>query len=259
MTRRQGTSRPQWPWTAWVAVAIGLINGPAQAGPPFLTDDPEPVEYGHWEIYAFSQGTHFHGNTSALIPGMEVNYGAVPDMHLHLGAALGNERDSTGGTHIGFGDTELGVKYRLVQEDAGGWRPMVGVFPMLDLPTGSRQRGFGTGHAHGFLPVWMLKSFGDWTTYGGGGYGINPGEGNRDYWIAGWLLQRKLTDQLVAGGELFHQSADTGDGRNSSGFNLGGIYDVTEHHHLLLSAGRSFQSAAPSSLFSWYLGYQLTF
>jgi hypothetical protein len=24
----------------------------AQAGPPFLTDDPEPTETGHWEIYA---------------------------------------------------------------------------------------------------------------------------------------------------------------------------------------------------------------
>jgi hypothetical protein len=24
-----------------------------------------------------------------------------------------------------------------------------------------------------FLPVWLQKSFGDWTIYGGGGYGLN--------------------------------------------------------------------------------------
>ena len=26
----------------------------AFAGPPFLTDDPEPVPYKHWELYLFS-------------------------------------------------------------------------------------------------------------------------------------------------------------------------------------------------------------
>ena len=30
-------------------LTLGLIV--AWAGPPFVTDDPEPVEYRHWEIY----------------------------------------------------------------------------------------------------------------------------------------------------------------------------------------------------------------
>ena len=29
----------------------------AQAGPPFMTDDPEPVDYQHYEFYTFSTGT----------------------------------------------------------------------------------------------------------------------------------------------------------------------------------------------------------
>ncbi len=29
---------------------------PAMAGPPFITDDPEPVDLGHWEVYGFSAG-----------------------------------------------------------------------------------------------------------------------------------------------------------------------------------------------------------
>ena len=28
------------------------------AGPPFLTDDPEPVDYQHWEAYLFTLGDH---------------------------------------------------------------------------------------------------------------------------------------------------------------------------------------------------------
>jgi hypothetical protein len=39
----------------WAAV---LIPGAANAGPPFRTDDPEPVEYQHYEFYTFSTGTH---------------------------------------------------------------------------------------------------------------------------------------------------------------------------------------------------------
>jgi hypothetical protein len=46
---------------------------------------------------------------------------------------------------------------------------------------------------------------------------------------------------------------------DSTGFNLGGFYDFTEHHHLLFSAGRGIQHATETNEFSWYLGYQYTF
>ncbi len=39
---------------AFVALLLLLVGFPASrvsAGPPFLTDDPEPVEYKHWEFY----------------------------------------------------------------------------------------------------------------------------------------------------------------------------------------------------------------
>src|ERR1700761_2303696 len=52
---------------------------PATAGPPFLTDDPEPVDYGHWEIIGFSMGTSVQGDAAGSLPGVEVNYGALPN------------------------------------------------------------------------------------------------------------------------------------------------------------------------------------
>jgi hypothetical protein len=159
----------------------------------------------------------------------------------------------------GDGDTEFGTKYRFIPEDENGWRPQVGVFPLIEAPTGDAHRGLGTGHTHAYLPLWIQKSFGDWTTYGGGGYWINPGGGNKNYWFAGWLLQRQVTEQLAVGGELFHQTANTIGGRDSTGFNLGGIYDITKNHHILFSAGRGVQNASSTNQFSYYLGYQLTF
>jgi hypothetical protein len=55
------------------------------------------------------------------------------------------------------------------------------------LPTGNENRGLGAGHVRAFLPVWVQKSFGEWTTYGGGGYWINQDDnlGDKNYWFAG--------------------------------------------------------------------------
>ncbi len=92
----------------------------------------------------------------------------------------------------------------------------------------------------------------------GGGYWLNQDDrfGDRDYWYTGWLLQRKITDKLTLGGEIFHQTADKMGGKDQTGFNLGGSYDFDEHNHLLFSAGRGLQNATGEH--SWYLGYQLT-
>jgi len=51
------------------------------AGPPYLTDDPEPVEYQHWEFYVASLFNKQSGVWFATGPHVEVNYGAVPSIN----------------------------------------------------------------------------------------------------------------------------------------------------------------------------------
>ena len=63
---------------------LGLLSTSALAGPPFRTDDPEPVEYQHWELNLFSFGTHIPGATVGVLPGLEANYGAAPNLHGYL-------------------------------------------------------------------------------------------------------------------------------------------------------------------------------
>jgi len=48
---------------------VGLCGLPAAAvaGPPFLTDDPEPVPFRHYELYVFSPGDRGGGTTFALL------------------------------------------------------------------------------------------------------------------------------------------------------------------------------------------------
>ncbi len=55
-----------------LAIVLGS-TGMAVAGPPFRTDDPEPVEFQHFEIDMFSLGTKTNGGWSGILPGAEVN------------------------------------------------------------------------------------------------------------------------------------------------------------------------------------------
>jgi hypothetical protein len=48
--------------------ALLLLSSPALAGPPFITDDPEPTDYLHWELYTFSQGMSATGEISGVVP-----------------------------------------------------------------------------------------------------------------------------------------------------------------------------------------------
>ena len=236
-----------------------LTSTVALAGPPFRTGDPEPTDYRHWEIYLFSEATHAKEGTEGVLPGFEANYGLLPEVQLSVEAPYTFNKVSGEKTRSGYGDSEIAVKYRFIQEDKNGWQPQVGIHPAWVIPTGDADKGLGSGHSREYLPVLLQKSRGPWTTYGGGGYWINPGEGNRNYWFFGWALMKKMTENLSLGGEIFHQTADTVEGTASSGFNLGSIYDITENHHLVFSAGRGIGHASEINKFSYYAGYEITF
>jgi hypothetical protein len=114
------------------------------AGPPFTTDDPEPVEYRHWEFYLASQHAKTVHDWSGTAPHFEVNYGVMPNGQLHLIAPLAYDAPAHEQGHYGYGDTELGVKFRFIQETP--YCPQAAVFPLVELPPGSKKDGLGTGH-----------------------------------------------------------------------------------------------------------------
>jgi hypothetical protein len=253
---RSLTESSHWKKAAAGALLFAALFGIRRAwsGPPFLTDDPEPVDYQNWEVYLASQHSLSGGDWSGTAPHIEVNYGAVTNLQLHLIAPLGYDSPAAGASHFGYADTELGVKYRFMEETAH--LPQVGVFPLLEDPTGSSKNGLGSGHLQAFLPIWLQKSWGPWTAYGGGGYGINPGEGNQNWGFVGALLQRQVVTNAIAGVEVYHQTAAETEGPGNTAFNIGTVFDLSEHYHLQFSAGRSIDGPID---FQCYFALQFTF
>ncbi|HEU0218201.1 MAG TPA: hypothetical protein VFQ90_16200 [Stellaceae bacterium] len=247
---------------ASISIFLGatlLMAVPAEAGPPFRTDDPEPVELGHWEIFEFSTATHAAGDTNGILSGIDANYGAAPELQLHTTLPIAFDKPADHGMAAGFGDVEFGAKYRFLPEDEDGWRPQAAIYPAVDFPTGDAAHALGTGHTHTFLPVWLEKHLGHWVSFAGVGYWINPGAGNRNYWYLGWALQHQITDSLALGGELFHQTPNAVGVKDQTGFNLGATYDLSEHYHLLVSAGQGVQNRSSTNAWSYYVSLQLTF
>lgn len=225
-----------------LVVAAALLPATARAGPPFLTDDPEPTDTGHWEIYtplfeAEGSGKDFEG---AL--GAEINYGPVKDVQLTVGLTVAYAHDATG-WRWGAGDLAASVKYRFYHDEAAGLQ--IAAFPGATLPTASN--GMGAGHVTALLPIWAQKDFGKWSVFGGGGYAINPGAGKRDYWTGGVAVTDQFGDRLLVGLEADRQGADTVTGSASTSLGIGAIYDLSGPLSLLASGGPSFNDEGRKS------------
>jgi hypothetical protein len=211
------------------------------------------VDLGHLELYLFSAGQRLPGGNTGIGPAVEFNFGMLPDTQFHVIVPYAYNQPKGTPAQDGLGDTEVGIKYRFLHET--DTLPQVGIFPMVELPTGKVDKGLGSGHTQVFLPIWGQKSWGPWTTYGGYGWIRNPGDGNRDWSYAGWLVQRDFGEKLTLGVEAYRNTAMTIGGLASTGFNAGGQLNLSEKHHILFSAGRNVIGEKQSN---FYLGYQLT-
>src|ERR1019366_3694559 len=135
-------------------------------GPPFQTDDPTPVDFQHYEFYVFGTLSSTPLETDPVGPAFEFNWGAVPNVQIHAVLPFGAILPSKGLGHTepnayGLSDMELGVKYGFIKQT--NRRPQFGTFPMLELPTGSYDKGLSVGKVWCKLPLWVEKDLGSWT------------------------------------------------------------------------------------------------
>jgi hypothetical protein len=233
-----------------------LLSTPAHAGPPYQTDDPQPAESGHYELYVAYEFERTNDGTAGSLPLVELNYGAAEDLQIGVGLPVAFDNPRTGNTHRGLGDAKLSAKYNFLHESDA--LPSMSLFPMVVLPTADARKNLGNGDTQFFLPLWLQKNWGAWQTNAGGGYWVDRSPDGKNHWFLGWQLQRRLSSRWSVGGEVFHSTAAAADESASSGFNLGAVFDFDEHNHWLMSMGRGFSNADATNQLSAYVGYQLT-
>jgi hypothetical protein len=237
---------------------LALTSPLSYAGPPFITDDPEPVEGNHWEVnYAVSKTWRTSGS-SAGAPSVDINYGFSPNIQLHAQPKYAYETDGQD-KHSGLDNTEVGVKYRFLNQQYRNANWMLGIYPMVQLPTGSSTLGESRGKVQAFLPMWLQRNSDDLTIYGGIGYRLNQYLESKNSWFSGITALYRFTNQLQLGGEVFHETSASIGEQGASGFNMGGIYNVNNNYHLLFSMGKGLSNVGSTNQFSGYLALQVIY
>lgn len=213
---------------ALVFAGAALAATVGSAGPPFQTDDPEPTDLHRWEIYNFLGGADDNGSIGTTA-GLDLNYGLHQDVQISLTVPFDREP----GAPRRLGDVEMAAKFKLLHQAPDSASIDLALFPRAYLPTGPQSRRIGL-----LLPIWGQRDFGKWSLFGGGGYTINPGADNRNFWQGGLALNRRMGEGLQLGGELFAQGADQVGGRPLTVANLGSLIHLGGPFSLAISAGK---------------------
>ncbi|MEO7066730.1 MAG: hypothetical protein ABI114_07460 [Rhodanobacter sp.] len=225
-------------------LTLGLLlvgASPCIAGPPFLTDDPTPVDFGHNEFYVFGTLDRAFGTSAIAGPAIEYNRGILPQTQFHIVVPMAWNVPAHGGAASGIGDIELGIKYRFL--DSADDSLQFGIFPMAEIATGSARRGLGNGRTWYRLPLWAQKSIGPWTFDAGAGVIINPAVGAKNATFGGLLAQYTFSPRWTLGAEVFRQNALAVDQPSYTLLNAGGYLNFSQNFSLLFSAGASIAGA----------------
>jgi hypothetical protein len=212
----------------WAAICVALFSSAATAGPPFVTDDPQPTDYHKWEVYNFAGGSR-EGGVTSLDTGFDFNYGGFKDVQLTAVFPMHTET----GAPLDAGDVQLAAKFKFLHQGERHFGLDVTFFPRVFVPTGR-----GSRYTQILLPLWVQRDIGKWQIFGGGGYTLNPGPGNRDYWVQGLVINRQVTKGFQLGVEEYHQGPGAIGDRPITGVNLGTTIHVKGPFSLLGAFGQ---------------------
>ena len=235
-------------------VFLGSAMMAAAAPIPFVADDTSVVGLNQYELTVASQHLQTAEGWVGNVPSVAIKYGIFPNLEVGITSALDYNSPAHTGTATGYGDTQLNAKYNLLSETVD--LPAVSLAAIYLIPTGNQKDGLGSGHNDAYFPLWLQKTFGAYTVDVGGGYGINPGAGNKNWEYVGASIQRQLTDKLTAGVEIYNRSAISDTAGSDFAFNVGAGYQLAANQSLSLTTGRSFVG---STDFQATLSYRYTF
>jgi hypothetical protein len=242
-------------WVAGIVVLTLSVRSFAQGGPPLIGDDPGTPGNRHWEINVSYQYFQSPGATAMDLPILDLNYGLGDHIELsYEGGWLMGENN--GAWQDGYDDSQLGVKWRFLDQDKNGVD--MSVYPQWTFNTtrplarsGLVESGNGV-----YVPAEIAKTIGKLELDAEAGF--QYWQYDRNQWVGGPIVGYLLTDRI----ELLSEARFTFD-QSFRTYDLildgGGRFTINDHMQVLFSAGRSVQSGAGSVRFYLFTGLGFTF
>jgi hypothetical protein len=226
----------------------------AQAGPPFLTNDPGTPGNGNWEINLAVAPTVTHEGASYQVPQIDLNYGLGDRIQLTYEVPYLVSTSDPQSQHGGWSNAFPGIKWRFLDQGEGGWQ--ASIFPQVE--TGGSLRAQVNGIAlpgpRYLLPAEVTKKFGDYDVdFELGEYIPVHGAHER---ITGLVAGRSLTPRLELDVEIYDDRATDAPPRETT-LDVGGRFKLRPGIIALFMAGRAIIGSVQTTQFFGYLGVQI--
>lgn len=227
----------------------------AQAGPPFLTNDPGTPGNANWEINLGSMQTISRDVSSYQTPQIDLNFGLGDRIQLTYEVPYVLQSSSGQPVQSGWSNGYPGIKWRFLDQGEDGWQ--VSTFPQVETgaSTRARQNGIGVAGPRYLLALEVTRKIGTVDVDFEAGYYL-AGHGPRER-ILGLVAGRPVTKQLELDVEIYDDRAYDA-GPHSTTLDLGGRYKLSRGLIALFMAGRSVNGLSNGQPeFIGYFGIQI--
>jgi hypothetical protein len=242
------------PACSMVLFALHCAVARAQAGPPFLTNDPGTPGNANWEINLGSMQTIARGVSSYQVPQIDLNFGVGDRIQLTYEVPYVLQTSSGQPRASGWSNGYPGFKWRFLDQGEDGWQ--VSTFPQVETGASSlaRQEAIAVAGPRFLLPLEVTRKIGPLDVDLEAGYYI-AGHAPRER-ILGLVAGRSVTERLELDAEIYDDRAQHTT-PHSTTLDLGGRYQLRRGMIALFMAGRStngFRDGQPE--FMGYVGVQ---
>jgi hypothetical protein len=225
-------------------ISFLIFGNQVQAGPPFLSVNPELLKEGKGKLYLYSTTSKFGSPIRAATihaPTVRGDFGVVPNVQVNLIVPMTNHipipTRPHHKRHSSLGDIALVTAYSFLQETS--YCPQAAFAPLFIFPTGNVRHSTGNGKLTTQLPVWFQKTWGSWKGSLGGGYTINPAHDKRNHLFGGTALKYVLPQDFTVGVELFYYTKMHVDTTDYVLTNVGAIYYFAKNWRVFGSLGHT--------------------
>ena len=230
----------------------------AQAGPPYITNDPGTPGNANWEINLAEMTTTQRGVGSYQVPQIDLNFGLGERIQLTYEVPYVVQTANGGSSASAWGNGLPGIKWRFLDQGEGGWQ--ISIFPQFETRASAyaQHTGIAEDAPRLLLPMEFARSVGPVDLdFEAGYYFPWHGQGNEER-ILGFVAGHAFSPRLELDAELYNDHGMGGVPPNFTTLDLGGRYKLHRGFILLFMAGRSIAGPAATQVdFMSYVGIQI--